>query len=161
MKIVYIHHGNRKKGNPSTQDDDLTEIGYKDCELTSELFNNEKLKQGVKAIYTSPFFRCRKTSEIINKHIGAQIINDDRLNEFKSMGEETWVECQARIIHCLNDILEKYNDNDTIICVTSGVNLGAFIVKSFGLEPSENVPLLGVPSCSPIMFEMSNSTSQK
>ena len=77
------------------------------------------------------------------------------------MGEETWVECQARIIHCLNDILEKYNDNDTIICVTSGVNLGAFIVKSFGLEPSENVPLLGVPSCSPIMFEMSNSTSQK
>ena len=28
MKIVYVHHGNRKKGNPSTQNDDLTEIGY-------------------------------------------------------------------------------------------------------------------------------------
>lgn len=153
MKIIYIHHGNRKKGNPSTQDDDLTEIGYKDCELTSELFNNDKVKKTVKAIYTSSYFRCRKTAEIVNKPINAPIFNDDRLNEFKSMGEETWVECQNRIINCIDDIVSKYEENDTVICVTSGVNIGAFIVKAFGLKANENIPLLGVPSCSPIIFE--------
>ena len=153
MKIIYIHHGNRKKGNSSTQDDDLTEIGYKDCELTAELFNNEKLKQSIKAIYTSPFFRCRKTAEIVNTNINVPIINDDRLNEFKSMDNETWVDCQNRIINCIDEIVQKYNENDSIICVTSGVNIGAFIVKAFRLTPNENVPMLGVPSCSPIVFE--------
>ena len=57
MKIIYVHHGNRLKGNPSTQDDDLTELGYKDCELVAELFNNKKMKNSIKAIYTSNFFR--------------------------------------------------------------------------------------------------------
>ena len=42
MKIVYVHHGNRKIGNPPSKEDDLTEIGYRDCELVAVLFNNEK-----------------------------------------------------------------------------------------------------------------------
>ena len=153
MKIIYIHHGNRKKGNFPSQEDDLTEIGYKDCELTAELLNNKNLKKSIKAIHTSPFFRCRKTAEIINKHLNKPIINDDRLNEFKSMGEESWVDCQNRIINCIDEIIEKYEDDDMVICVTSGVNIGGFIVKSFGLKPNEKFPLLGVPSCSPIVFE--------
>lgn len=33
MDILYVHHGNRLKGNSPTQDDDLTELGYKDCEF--------------------------------------------------------------------------------------------------------------------------------
>ena len=153
MKIVYIHHGNRLKGNPSTQDDDLTELGYKDCELVAELLNNEKNKQNIKAIYTSSFFRCTKTAEIVNTHLDVQIIKDERLNEFGSFKNESWVECQKRIIACIDDIVKKYNDEDIVICVTSGVNIGAFICKSFNIEPSSNTPFLGVPSCSPILFE--------
>lgn len=153
MKIIYVHHGNRKKGNPSTQDDGLTEIGYKDCEVVSELLNDEKLKKNLKVIYTSPFFRCRKTAEIINKHINIDIINDDRLNEFGSIDDEDWGQCQERIISLIDEIIDKYNDNDVVICVTSGVNIAGFIVKSFGLCPSLDTPFLGIPSCSPIVFD--------
>lgn len=38
MQIIYVHHGQRKKDNPSTQNDDLTEIGYKDCEINADLY---------------------------------------------------------------------------------------------------------------------------
>ena len=153
MKIIYVHHGNRLKSNPPTQDDDLTKLGYKDCELVAELFNNEKIKNSIKAIYTSNFFRCTKTAEIINTHLNLQIMQDSRLNEFGSFENETWVDCQNRIINCLDDIIEIYNEQDIVICVTSGVNIGAFICKSFNIKPSENTPFLGVPSCSPIIFE--------
>lgn len=157
MKIIYVHHGNRKIGNPPSQNDDLTELGYKDCQLVSQLFNNGSIKDSLKAIYTSSFFRCTKTAEIINQFHNVPIIEDERLNEFKSFENETWTDAQTRTINCINDILKKYNDNDTIICVTSGVNLGAFICKSFGIEPSEKTPFLGVASCSPIIFNFKKS----
>lgn len=153
MKIIYVHHGNRKKGNPPTQNDDLTEIGYKDCKLVAELLNNKSVKQNVKAIYTSPFFRCSKTAEIINSNLNVKIINDDRLNEFGSFKNETWLDAQKRIINCLDDIVLNFNNEDIVICVTSGVNIGAFICKAFNINPSDNTPFLGVPSCSPIIFE--------
>ena len=152
MKIVYVHHGNRKRSNPPTQNDDLTEIGYKDCELTAELFNNEGIRKNIKAIYTSPYFRCRKTAEIINKHLNVNIINDDRLNEFVEASGESWTDVQNRIIDILDEIVEKYNDDDIVICVTSGVNVAGFIVKAFGLNASQETPFLAIPSCSPIMF---------
>jgi len=153
MKIIYVHHGNRLKGNPPTQNDDLTELGYKDCELVAELFNISDVTQHIKAIYTSSFFRCTKTDEIINKHLNTKIIKDDRLNEVGSFKDETWLSAQKRIIDCLDDITNSYNDDDVIICVTSGVNIGAFICKFFNIKPSENTPYLGVPSCSPIVFQ--------
>ena len=127
MKIVYVHHGNRLKGNPSSQNDDMTELGYKDCKLVAELLSGDLYKPRIKAIYTSNYFRCTKTAEIIKKRLNVKILEDDRLNEFWSKGNETWIEVQNRITDCLNDIIEKYNDDDMIVCVTSGVNIGAFI----------------------------------
>lgn len=153
MKIIYVHHGNRLKGNPPTQNDDLTKLGYKDCQLVAELFDNKNIKQNIKAIYSSSFFRCTKTAEIINTHLNVNIIKDDRLNEVGSFQNESWLDAQKRIINCLDDIIEKYNDDDIVICVTSGVNIGAFICKAFDIMPSNNTPFLGVPSCSPIAFE--------
>ena len=153
MKIIYVHHGNRKKGNPSTQDDDLTEIGYKDCEVVAEILNDDKLKPRVKAIYTSPYFRCRKTAEIINKYLNVDIINDDRLNEYVGSSGERWTDVQCRIIDIIDEIVEKYDDDDVVICVTSGVNVAGFIIKSFGLEASQETPFLWIPSCSPIIFD--------
>lgn len=154
MKIIYVHHGNRAISNPPKQTDDLTELGYKDCALVAEMLSNEKIKNNIKRIYTSPFFRCKKTAEIINEKLGVQIVEDERLNEFVSTENETWVEAQTRILSCINDIVKKHNNkNDIVLCVTSGVNIAAFILKAFGILPNNNVPFLGVPSCSPIMFE--------
>ena len=153
MKILYVHHGNRKLGNPPTQNDDLTEIGYKDCELVAELLNNKRVKDNIKAIYTSDFFRCKKTAEIINKYLNVPIMEDSRLNEFQSIENEQWVDLQNRVSMCIDDIIQKYNDDDIIVCVTSGINIVAFINKAYNLQSSNDAPFLGIPSCCPIIFD--------
>ena len=153
MKILYVHHGNRKLGNQPTQNDDLTEIGYKDCELVAELLNNKKVKDNIKAIYTSDFFRCKKTAEIINKYLNVPIMEDSRLNEFKSIENEQWVDLQNRVSACIDDIIQKYNNNDIVVCVTSGINIVSFINKAYNLQSSNDAPFLGVPACCPIIFD--------
>lgn len=152
MKIIYIHHGNRKKGNPPTQNDDLTKIGYKDCKLVANLLNNDEIKEKAVAIYTSPYFRCIKTAQIINKKIKLPIIEDERLNEFDSR-KENWIELQNRVDDCINTILKKYNNDKIVICVTSGVNIVAFMNKAYNLPASNNAPFIGVPNCCPIVFD--------
>ena len=153
MKILYVHHGNRKLGNPPTQNDDLTEIGYKDCELVAELLNNKRVKDNIKAIYTSNFFRCKKTAEIINKYLNVPIMEDSRLNEFKSIENEQWVDLQNRVSMCIDDIIQKYNNDDIVVCVTSGINIVSFINKAYNLQSSNDAPFLGIPSCCPIIFD--------
>ena len=153
MKIIYIHHGNRKLGNPPTQDDDLTEIGYQDCELLAKLLDNKNVKANLKAIYTSSFFRCAKTAEIINKYLNVPIIVDCRLDEYKSVKNEQWLDLQNRVSACIDDIIEKYAKEDMVICVTSGVNIVSFINKAYNLPSSNDAPFLGIPSCSPVIFD--------
>ena len=60
---------------------------------------------------------------------------------------------QKRVIAGIKDIVNKYNDEDSIICVTSGVNIAGFLDWNLGLEPSENMQFLGIISCSPIIFK--------
>lgn len=151
MKVIYVHHGQRLKGNPPSQEDNLTELGVKDCELVSKLL--EERKKNIKAVYSSNFLRCRRTAEIVNANLNVPLIFDDRLNEFRSFKNETWVDAQTRILNFLDEIEQKYDRDDFVICVTSGVNVGAFICKAYHLPPSENTPFLGIPSCSPIMFD--------
>lgn len=153
MKIIYVHHGNRKIENSPTQQDDLTEFGYKDCELIAELLGNTEIKTHLKAIYTSQFFRCKKTAEIINKNLNVPIIEDCRLDEFRSVENEQWIDLQNRVAACIEDILQKYNNDDMVICVTSGVNIVSFINRAYNLPPSNDAPFLGIPSCSPIIFK--------
>ena len=152
MKIIYIHHGHRKCGNPAGPDDALTILGYKDCQLVAELLDIMPHKQQIKAIYTSPYFRCKKTAEIINQNLNLKIIEDERLNEY-NFSTETWLFAQTRITECIEDIIKQYKEDDYVICVTSGMNVGPFITKAYGLKPSPTAPKLGVPSCSPIVFE--------
>ena len=156
MKIIYVHHGNRKLGNPPTQEDDLTEIGYKDCELVAQLLNNKDAKANVKAIYTSQFFRCKKTAEIINKNLNVPIIEDKRLDEYGSIKDETWVDLQNRVTECIDQIQQTYNNDDIIICVTSGLNICAFINKAYNLPASNNTPFIFVPNCCPLIFNYEN-----
>ena len=165
MKIIYVHHALREKGNPPSQDDKIQPLGIKDAEIVAELFKILSEKTNLRAIYTSPYYRCAKTAEIINKHTQVPVYNEPRFNEFNNVFEviegdktiiktETWLDCQLRIRDAIKDIVDKYDDNDTVICVTSGVNITAFISLAFKIKPSQDLPFPMVPSCSPIGFEI-------
>ena len=167
MKIIYIHHALRDKGNPPSQEDGIQALGIKDAENTAELLNMMAKNGNFKAIYTSPYYRCRKTAEIINKLTNVPIYDEPRLNEFNNVFEtlsgqaeknkETWLDCQLRLRDAIKDIVFKYEDSDTVVCVTSGVNITAFISLAFRIEPSNNLPFPMVPSCSPIGFDIDKS----
>lgn len=168
MRIIYVHHALREMGNPPSQDDKIQPLGIKDAENLAELFKLLQSKSTIKAIYTSPYYRCAKTAEIINKHINVPIFEEPRFNEFNKVFKvlkddklvtmtETWQECQIRISQALKDIVFKYDDSDTVICVTSGVNIAAFIALAFKIKPSDDMPFLWVPSCSPIGFNIDKS----
>lgn len=151
MKVFYIHHGQRKRTKRAGLEDDLTVLGEKDAALTGKLLSC--YKERVRAIYTSNFFRCKKTAQIINQNFGVEIIEESRLNEFGSLKGESWTELQRRIMDFLDEICQTYNDDDIVFCVTSGVNIVGFINKAYGLAPSENAPFLPIISCSPVGFE--------
>ncbi len=168
MKIFYVHHGLRNTSNPPSQRDDIKPLGVKDAKIVAELMKMIGKKHNIKAIYTSPYLRCAKTAKIINKCIKVPIYEEPRLNEFKNVFEaieggkvvsktETWLECQTRIRAAIKDIVEKHDDKDMVVCVTSGVNITAFISLAYKIKPSESLPFPWVPSCSPICFEIDKS----
>ncbi|MBQ8426078.1 MAG: histidine phosphatase family protein [Clostridia bacterium] len=157
MKIIYVHHAMREKGKPPSQLDDITSLGEKDAGLYAEIFNLVKDNGiNIKAIYTSPFLRCKKTSEIINSKMKVPIFEEDRFNEFGSEEGESWVDLQKRVRLGIKDIVAKYNNEDAVICVTSGVNVVSFISLAYKLKPSESAPFIGIVSCSPLIFEITN-----
>ena len=170
MKIIYVHHALREKGNPPTQEDGIQPLGIKDAKTNTEILKgmSQRTKTTYRAIYTSPYYRRAKTAEIINKYMNLPIYEEPRFNEFKNVFEviengknvtktETWLQCQTRIREAIKDIVEKYDDNDTVICVTSGVNITAFIGLAYKIPANENMPFPWVPSCSPIGFEIDKS----
>lgn len=159
MKIIYCHHAERAI-NPRkkrSQSDDITENGFKDAQLVSELLSNQKIT----AIYTSNFYRCKKTAQIINSKLEAPIFEEERFNEVGSIEGEDWKSCLNRNISALDDIMHKYNDDATILCVTSGVNLSAFVCWNLGLKPSNDFPFMGATNCAPIVFYESTPTKYR
>ena len=80
-------------------------------------------------------------------------MEDSRLNEFKSIENEQWVDLQNRVSMCIDDIIQKYNNDDIVVCVTSGINIVSFINKAYNLQSSNDAPFLGIPSCCPIIFD--------
>lgn len=172
MKIFYCHHALRDKSSPPSQNDGLKKLGKEDASLVAKL-----LKDGsdnglnIKAIYSSPYFRCMETARLINQEIQVPIYEDVRFNEFEnvhklvkgetSINGEKWTDCQLRIIEAIKDIVDKYNEKDAVICVTSGVNISAFIALAYGLKPSEDMPYPMVPSCSLVGFDITNEHFKK
>ena len=82
MKIIYVHHAERNVSKDHLnselrQLEDITETGIKEAEFLAERLK----KQKVKAIVTSPYLRCKHTSEILNKYINVPIIEDSLIEE--------------------------------------------------------------------------------
>ena len=161
MRIIYCHHAMRDFGDPPGPNDDITLLGEKDAVLTGQILVAKKNQ--IKAIYTSPYLRCRKTAELVNQSINVPIIEDARLNEYtmwiEGVKQEGWVDLQKRMRASLKDIVEKYGDSkdNAVVVVTSGVNVVAFINAIYRLEPSEKAPFIWIPSCSPMVFDLDKS----
>ena len=171
MRIIYIHHGLRELGNPPSENDKLLPLGEKDAENTAYFMQLMTKKHNLKAIYTSPFFRCQRTAEIVNQFANVPIVQDSRLNEFKNVFHlvsgnelnqkaESWLACQLRIRDLIKELVFTYDDNDAVVCVTSGVNITAFISVAYKVEPSNDLPFPMVPSCSPIAFDIDKTFFQ-
>jgi len=152
MQIIYMHHAERDITNYENESDeqrqknDITKRGEEIAKLISEKLKNKKIT----AIYTSPYYRCKKTAEIINANQGIDIIEDGRFNEKSS--SESWPDFLKRNIQAIDDIEKKYNDNDTIICITSGVNISAFICYFYKINPTEETPYSQALDISPVTF---------
>ena len=151
MKIMFMHHAERVIGpnhyDPILrQEEDITDLGIEQAKLLAKRLSKVKLT----AIVTSPYLRCKHTAEIINEFHNVPLIEDERFNE-KEM-EEEWKHLLKRNMEAIDDIYNKYNDEDIILCVTSGINLSAFICYFYGIEPTNDVPLSQAADMSPINF---------
>lgn len=155
MKLLYVHHADRDRTNKSVerQLQDITDNGIKEANLLAEKL--KELNINITAIYTSPYLRCKHTAEIINKYHNAPIYEETRFNEMNP--EETWKEFSIRNMKGIDDIITKYNKNDFIICVSSGVNLSPFIYYFNKIEPNNNSPKMQALTTSPVLFSTDNT----
>ena len=148
MKIIYMHHAEREIDNSiSKQEQDITKRGIEEAKNIAERL---KKRNDIRAIYSSTYKRCIHTSELINKYLNVPIILESRFNEMNK--DETKKEFIMRNIHALDDLNDKYGQDDTIICVTSGVNLTAFICYFYDIKVTDNITLCQGFSISPINF---------
>ena len=65
---------------------------------------------------------------------------------------EEWKHLLKRNMEAIDDIVKTYKDDDTIICVTSGVNVSAFICYFYKIEPSNETPWSQAAGLSPMIF---------
>ena len=158
MKVVYMHHAERdaKKeniGHPELRKlEDITERGLQEAKILSEKL---KGRTDIKVIYTSPYLRCKHTADIINSFLHVPIIEDERLNEIQK--GEKWEHFLERNINALKELDNKYTKDDTIICVTSGVNLTAFVCYFYDIEPTNDTKACQGFSISPVNFVSNGS----
>lgn len=151
MKIIYMHHAERNRDQSnndfnSRQLEDITELGVREAKILAERLKH----QNISAIITSPYLRCRHTAEIINEYHGLPIVYDERFNEMYRY--EEWKDLLTRNMQAIDDIVSSYDDDSTILCVTSGVNFSAFVCYFYGIEPSNDVPWSQAAAMSPIIF---------
>ena len=59
-----------------------------------------------------------------------------------------------RNIEAIDDIVNKYPNDSVIICVTSGVNISAFICYTYKITPSNDVPWSQAADLSLVIFNI-------
>lgn len=155
MKILYVHHAERDRSNKSIdrQLQDITDKGITETEFLGEKLKN--LNLNIKAIYTSPYLRCKHTAEILNKYLNIPIYEETKFNEMHSY--ETWKEFSIRNMEAIDNIVKNNDDNDFIICITSGVNLSPFVYYFTNITPEDNSPKIQAVTISPVLFSTDGS----
>jgi len=166
MRIIYVHHALRDRKEIPTQEDGLKDLGKEDAILTGKILKEITVGKNIAGIFTSPYFRCKETTRLINESLNVNVYKDEKLNEYTEWDpnndkHETWVDLQIRLKEAIKDVVYKYNDDDVAIFVTSGVNIMAFISLAYRVAPSENTPGLWVASCSPIGFDIDKTHFEK
>lgn len=70
---------------------------------------------------------------------------------------ESWRECQERNMEAIDDLINTYQeDDDLVICVTSGVNLSVFIFYFTKIKASNENPWIQAVACSPVLFSIND-----
>ena len=155
MKILYVHHAERDRISicSDRQLQDITENGIKETKILGEKLKN--LNLNIKGIYSSPYLRCMHTAEIINSYIDVPIYEEPLFNEMNS--SETWKEFSLRNMKAIDNIINKHNDEDFIICISSGVNLSPFIYYFNNISPTNDSPKIQALTTSPVLFSTDGS----
>ena len=155
MKILYVHHADRDRTNKvvDRQLQDITENGIKEANILAEKL--KELNINISAIYTSPYLRCKHTTEIINKYHNAKVYEESKFNEMYN--GETWKEFSLRNMEGIDNIVKKHKEDDFIICVSSGVNLSAFVYYFNKIEPHNDSPRIQALTTSPVLFSTDNT----
>ena len=117
-----MHHADRNTKDGGSQENSITDFGVQEATVIGGMLK----KVPVKTIYSGEYIRYKQTVELINKHIKAPVVVDNRLNEWSSKTESRKT-LQKRTHAFLKEVIAKHNDEDIIICMTSGVNLYYFI----------------------------------
>ncbi len=123
MKIIYVHHAERDYSNKNInpQEQDITMDGITESEILAKKIH----LLGVTKIYSSEYKRCVHTANILNKNLGLEIILEKRFNEKEK--NETWEEFLNRNKSAIQNIIDNGEKSDVVLCVSSGVNLSAFV----------------------------------
>lgn len=144
MKIVYMHHAERDKN----EDDNITERGIRHISLFSEMAKDVKFD----AIFSSVHLRCRRTADIVNQYHNLEIIEDERFNEKRK--DEDFRSFLERNMEAIDDIVKAYSDDSLILCVTSGVNISAFICYAYNVSVSNDLDYIQACDISPVIFNI-------
>ena len=155
MKLIYVHHAERDVRFGVNQENDITENGVKQALLVAENLKNVRIT----AIYSSQYKRCKHTAEIINQYHNLPIYEDERFNE--AQPGESWNSVQQRNMDAIDVIVNKSNNDDIVLCVTSGVNVSAFIFYILGIKASEHNPWIQAGLCSPLYFMIEKRVKKK
>lgn len=148
MKFIYVHHAERDRSNKNVprQEQDITERGVQEATLLEKKIND----LGVTKIYSSTYKRCLHTANILNKNKKLEIIKEERLNEWDK--NETFKYFLERNIEAIDEIKRNSNEDDVIMCITSGINLSAFVCYFTNSTPSDNSPRIQGITISPVLF---------
>ena len=151
MQIIYMHHANRDMSKGKSQENPITKEGFNEAKAIGELLGIANFS--AKCIYTGEFLRYQQTNEQINKYLQVPVIIDKRLNEFdKKTKEETGREYEKRIHQLLDEIIKNHNNDDIIICMTSGIALTCFMSYFIKGKPIKGFQVMYGTTVSPVSF---------
>ena len=104
--------------------------------------------QNKNKIYCSEHKRCIHTSDILNKNLNLDINIDSRFNA--KTKEESWEDFINRNKEIIDEIIKSSNEDDVVLCITSGVNLSAFVSYFTG---NNDIVCQGL-TMSPVLFNV-------